>query len=128
MDLLKKNQNPNWPYICNYCYRILKISDSGLRDTNVLLNFMDHQPNIDKIFTRQRPYESKYKLLINKKEKSGIKHSKHAKGSTDYFQTIDDVYKNLGDHNITKKKINFFYDYMIADIKYDKKLMSIFTE
>lgn len=47
---VEKNQNPNWPYICNYCYRILKISDSGLRDTNVLLNFMDHQPNIDKIY------------------------------------------------------------------------------
>ena len=46
----KINQNPNWPYICNYSYRILIISDSRLRETNVLLNFMDHQPNIDKIY------------------------------------------------------------------------------
>ena len=46
----KINYNSKWPYICYYSYRILIISDSGLRETNVLLKFMDHQPNIDKIY------------------------------------------------------------------------------
>ena len=50
------------------------------------------------------PFESKYQLLINGREKVGIKKSKNPKASTDYSQTIDDVYENLEDYNAKKKR------------------------
>ena len=46
----------------------------------------------------------KYQLLMNKKEKAVMKHSKHAKAFIDYFQSTGDIYKNLENHNTTKLK------------------------
>ena len=43
-------------------------------------------------------------MLINGREKRGIKNLKIPKVLIDYSQTIDDVYENLEDYNPTKKK------------------------
>ena len=48
------------------------------------------------------PFESKYQLLINKREKIGIKKLKNPKAFIDYSQIIDDVYENLEDYNPRK--------------------------
>ena len=43
--------------------------------TNALLNLINHQPDIDKIFlSKKNPYGAKYQILINKREKVGSKH------------------------------------------------------
>ena len=39
----------NWPYIPDDPYRILVIGGSGPGKTNVLLNLINNQPDIDKI-------------------------------------------------------------------------------
>ena len=52
------------------------------------------------------PFELKYQLLIYGRKKIGMKTLKNPKALIDYSQTIDDVYKNLEDHNPTKKHIN----------------------
>ena len=39
-QLIKINDNPNWPYIPHHPYRILIIGGSGLGKTNVLLNLI----------------------------------------------------------------------------------------
>ena len=44
----KINYNPNWPYIPDNPYRILIIGGSGSGKTNVLLNLIEDQPDIDK--------------------------------------------------------------------------------
>ena len=69
-------------------------------------------------------------MLINRKEKVGIKNLKNPKAFTDYSKTIDDVYENLENHNPTKKrKVLIVFDNMIADMKPDqKKIISIVTE
>ena len=41
------------------------------------------------------PFESKYQLLINGREKLAIKKLKNSKVFIDYSQTMDDVYENL---------------------------------
>ena len=66
---------------------------------------MKHQrPDIDKIYLYVKdPFDSKYQLLINEREKVGIKKQKDLKAFIDYSQTIDDVYENLDDYNSTKK-------------------------
>ena len=95
------NHNPNWPYIPDHLYRIQIIGGSGSGKTNVLLSLIKHQrPDIDKIyFYVKDPLELKYQLLINGREKAGIKELK-----IDYSHTIDDVYENLEDYNPVKKK------------------------
>ena len=48
---VKINQNPNWSYILDQCYRILLIGGSGSGKFNVLLNIIKHErPDIDKIY------------------------------------------------------------------------------
>ena len=60
------------------------------------------------------PFESKYQLLINEREKSGIENLKNPKAFIDYSQTIDDVYENLEDYNPTKKRrVLILFDDMI---------------
>ena len=91
------NHNPNWLYIPNHRYRILIIDGSGTGKTNVLSNLIKHQrPDIDKIYLYVKdPFEAKYQLLINGREKVGSEMLKNSKGFIDYSQTIDDVYENL---------------------------------
>ena len=46
----KTKHNLNWPYIPDYPYRILIIGGSRSGKTNALLNLIDKQPYIDKIY------------------------------------------------------------------------------
>ena len=45
-----------------------------------------------------------YQLLINGRERVGIKTLKHPKAFIDYSKTIDDVYENLEDYNTAKEE------------------------
>ena len=67
--------NQKWPYIPDHPYRILIIGGSGSGKTNALLNLIENQPDIDKIYLYAKdPYEAKYQFLINKREKVGLDH------------------------------------------------------
>ena len=46
----KINHNPNWPYIPDHPYRTLIIGYSESVKTNTLLNLINNQPDIDKIY------------------------------------------------------------------------------
>ena len=68
-------------------------------------------------------------MLINRREKVGIKKSKIPKAFIHYSQTIDDVYENLEDYNPTmKRKVLIVFDDMIADMEANKKLNFIVNE
>ena len=125
------NHNTNWSYIFNHPYRILIIGGSGSGKANVLLNFVKNQlPGIDRIYLYVKdPSKSKYQLLINGREKVGIKKIKNPKAFFDYSETIDDAYENLEDYNPTKKrKLSIMFDNMIADTEANTKLSPIVTE
>ena len=63
------NHDPNWPYIPFCPYRILIIGGSGSGKTNALLNLINNQPDIGKIYLYAKDqYEDKYQFLINKRE------------------------------------------------------------
>ena len=65
--------------------RILIIGGSGLRKTNVLLNLIESQLDIDKIYLyAEDPYEAKYQYLINKREKVGLNHFDDPKAFIEY--------------------------------------------
>ena len=89
------------------------------------MNLIKNQrPNIDNIYLHAKdPFKSKYELLIKGTEKVGTKNFKNPKTFFDYSQTIEGVYKNLGDYNPTKKRrMSIVFDDMIIDMKSNKKL------
>ena len=52
-DYVNKNKNEhnkNWSYIPDHPYRILIIGGSGSGKTNLLLNLIENQLDIDKIY------------------------------------------------------------------------------
>ena len=74
-QLVEINCNSYWPYIPDHPYRILIVGGSESSKTNALLNLMRHpRPDIDKIDLYVKdPFEAKYQLFINGREKAGIK-------------------------------------------------------
>ena len=70
----KINHNLNWPYIPDHPYRIFIIRGSGSGKTRILLNLINNQPDIDKIYLHAKDsYEDKYQFLIKKKRKHRVK-------------------------------------------------------
>ena len=70
-----KKHYGKWPYIPDHPYRVLIIGGSGSGKTNTLLNLMDEQNDIDKIYLHARDLnEPKYKIFIKKRKDVGIKH------------------------------------------------------
>ena len=73
--------------------------------------------------------ELKYQLLVNGREKVGIKKLKNPKALIDYSQIIDDVYENLEDYNPTKKmRVLIAFDDMTADMESNRILNPFVTE
>ena len=86
-------------------YRILIIGGSGSGKTNALLNLINNQPDIDKIYLyAKNPYEAKYQYLINNHEKVGLDYFIDPKAFMEYSNDIQDVYKNIEDYNSNKKR------------------------
>ena len=67
------------------CIKVLTIGVSGSVKTNLLLNLIENQPDIYKIYLYAKdPYESKFQYLINKREKVGINHFNDPKAFIEY--------------------------------------------
>ena len=70
----KTKHNLKWTYIEDHPYRILIIGGSGSGKTNALLNLINSQSDIDKVYLyAEDPYEQNYQFLINKRESTGLK-------------------------------------------------------
>ena len=126
----KTKHNKNWPYIPDDRYRILIIEGSGSGKTNVLLNLIEKQWDIYKIYLYAKdPYEEKYQYLIKIREKVGIEHHDHPRAYIEHSNDIHDVYKNIGDYNPDLEyKISIVFDNMIANMINNRKLNSLVTE
>ena len=66
---IKTQHNLKWPYIPDHPYRILIIGGSGSGKTNALLNLINNQPDIAKIYLYIKdPYEAKYQFYLTKEK------------------------------------------------------------
>ena len=141
-------------YSRSYPYRILIIGGSGSRKTNALLNLIENQLDIDKIYLYVKdPYEAKYQCLMNIRKSAGLNHFNDPKVFIEYSNDMQDLYNDpkafneysndiQNEFNIKysndmqdvykdtneKRKILIFFHDMIADMINDKKLNSIVTE
>ena len=88
----KIEHNLKWLYILDNLYRILTMGGSGSGKTNVLLNLINNQPDIDKIYLYAKDlYEAKYQHLSNKREKVGLDHFNDPKAFMEYSNDSQDV-------------------------------------
>ena len=113
-----------------HSYRILIIGGSGSGKTSKLLNLINEQNDIDKVYLYARDLNKpKYKILIKKHKDSGIKHLNDRNTFIKCPNTMDDVYENIHDYNSSRKrKILIVFDDMIADIMTNKKFQAMIKE
>ena len=111
-------------------YRILIIGGSGSWKANALLNLINHEPDIDKIYLHAKhPYEEKYQLLISKRDSTGLKYLNDSKAFIEFSNDMDDIYKIIEVYNLNKKrKILIVFNDMIADMLSNQKINPIVTE
>ena len=73
--------------------------------------------------------EPKYQFLIKRREDAGIKNLNDPSAFVEYSNTMDDVYRNIDDHNPKRKrKFLIVFDDMVADIMTNKKFQVIIKE
>ena len=97
--------NEKWPYIPDHPYRILIIGGSGSGKTNTLLNLINEQNDIDKIYLYAKDLSKpKYELLIKNRENAAIKHLNDSNAFIECSNSMDDVYENIDYYNLNRKR------------------------
>ena len=106
------------------------IGGSGSGKTNALINLINEQDDIDRIYLYARDLsELKYEFLIKKRENSEIKHLDDSNTFIERSNMMNDVYENINNYNPSRKrKIFIVLDDMIADIMASKKFQAIIKE
>ena len=105
-------------------YRKLIIGPSGSGKANYILNSIEKVNNIiDKIYLYAKDLEElKYQLLIQKREKAGLKNLKDPTAFIKYSSAKDDIYENMEDYNKKRKrKVLIVFDDMISHVMSNKK-------
>ena len=112
------------------CKEFLITGGSGSGKTNTLLNLINEQNYIDKIFLYARDLnEPKCKILIKKHKDAGIKHLNDPNAFIECSNAMNDYYQNIHDYNLRRKrKILNVFDDMIADIMTNKKFQAIIKQ
>ena len=111
----------SWPSIQNIGGS--GVGGSGSGEINSLLNLINHDPDVDKIYLyAKNPYEAKYQSLINKRGSTSLKYLNDSKAFIECSNDMDDIYKNIEEYNPNKKrKIFIVFDNMIPDMLSNKK-------
>ena len=126
----KTEHNLNWPYIPDHPYRILILGGSGSGKTNALLNLINNQSDIHKIYLYAKDlYEARHQFLINKRESIRLNHFNDSNAFIEYFNYMQDVYKYVEEYNIGQKpKILIVFDMIPNMINNKKKLNLVVAE
>ena len=103
--------------------------DSLFNNKIILLNLIENQQDIDKIYLYAKdPYEAKYHYLINKRKSVGINYFSNPKDFIKYWNDMHDVYKYINYYNPNKENKILVFDDMIVDLINNRNLGSIVTD
>ena len=81
------------------------VGGSGSEKTNALLNLINEQNDIDKIYLYAKDLsEPKYEYLVENRENVGIKHLNDSNAFIECSNTMEDVYENIDDYNPSRKR------------------------
>ena len=81
------------------------ICGSGSGKTNSLLNLINQQDHIDKIYLyAQDLSEPKYEFLFKKREDAGIEHLDNLNAFIECSNTVDDVYEDINEYKPSRKR------------------------
>ena len=93
-----KEHNEKWLHVPDHPYRILVINGSGSGKTNILLNLIKEQDDIDKIYLYAKDLSGpKFEFLIKKHEDDQSNHFNDLNAFIECSNTMDDVYENIDD-------------------------------
>ena len=108
----------------------MTIGGSGSEKTNALLNLINEQDDIDKVYLYAKDLgEPKSESLIKKREDTGTKNLNYSEVFTELSNTMDDVYGDIRGYNPSReRKILIVFDDMIADIMVNKKFQAMIKE
>ena len=96
--------------------------------TNALLNLINQQDDIDKMYLYAKDLSKpKYEFWIKKREDARIKHFNDPNAFIQCSNTMDGVYENIDDYN-PSRKILIAFDDIIPDIMTNKKFQVIIKE
>ena len=99
----------------------------GSGKTNALINLINEQGDIDKIYLYTKDLsEPKYEILIKNCKNVGIKHFNDPNTFSECSNTMDDVHENINDYIPSRKrKILVVFGDLTADIMTNKKFQAI---
>ena len=93
-----------WPKIPDHPHKILIVEGSGSEKANALLNFMNYQPDIDKISLYAKDlYELKCQYLMKTREQTRLKHFKAPHVFMKYSNDMKYVYNSIEECNPRKE-------------------------
>ena len=124
-NITEKDNNKDWPY------RKLVIGPSGSAKTNYILNSIQRDNNIiDKIYLYAKDLEKpKYKLLKDKREKSGINFNNDLNAFLEYSNPMDDILSDIEDYyKKRKRKVLIIFNDMISHVMSDEKAQQILKD
>ena len=98
----------------------------------IYLKKQDNRGVIDGIYLYAKHLnKAKYEYLIKKSKNAGINHYNNTNAFTERSNAMDDVYENIDDYNLSRKRKRkklVIFDDMIADIMTNKKIQAIIKE
>ena len=98
------------------------IGGSKLGKVNALINLINEQSNIDKIYFYAKDLRYNMRFIIKQRKNAGIKHYNDPNAFIKCSNLMDDVYENIDYYKTnSKRKILIAFDDMIADIMTNKK-------
>ena len=102
-DSITNKNNKKWSHISDHPYRILTIGGSKLGKIDALINLINEQNHIVKIYLYAKDL-SKHEILIKQRKNAGIKHFNDPNAFIECSNTMDDVYENIDDYNSNRTK------------------------
>ena len=83
---------------------MLIIGVYGPRKANALVNLINHQQDVKKIYLYAKDsFEAKYQFLIKKREITGLKYLNGSTVFIEYSINMDGIYDNIEEYNPNKK-------------------------